>query len=335
VLFGSRVGLRDVSLQVRSGERVALLGPSGTGKTSLLRAIAGLGGLSSGSIRVDGREVGSDPPERRGIVYMHQVPALFPHLTVLDNVAFPREVRGTPRREARRLAADLLHRVQLAELADRAPATLSGGQRHRAALARALAAKPAVLLLDEPFAALDPALRADVRDAVVKLLTEDTGPAVIVVTHDVDEAATLAGRLVVLLDGRLAQSGPPSELLAAPRSLAIARFLGLPNLIRGVRDDNGRIASALGTFRAAGPPGNVTLAVRASAIRLRPWRGHGPRATIVGVVERVSGALARVSIDGEELLGVPDVELDLTLGIAAVDVDTTVIHVIEEPQQGS
>ncbi len=203
------------------------------------------------------------------------------------------------------------------------------------ALARALAANPAVLLLDEPFSALDPSLRAEVRDAVVQLLAEGTGPAVIVVTHDVDEAATLAGRLIVLLDGRLAQSGPPSELLAAPRSLAIARFLGLPNLIRGVRDCNGVIRSALGSIHAPGPPGTVTLAARASAIRVSPWSGRGLRATVCGVVERVSGPLVRVTLDGEELLGVPDIALDAAAGIAAVEVDMSAVHVVDEPQRGS
>ncbi len=334
VLFGSRVGLRDISLQVAHGERVALLGPSGSGKTSLLRAIAGLGGLAGGTIRVDGRDVSGEPPERRGIVYMHQVPALFPHLTVIDNVAFPLEVRGARRRDARRNASDLLARVQLAALGERAPATLSGGQRHRVALARALAADPAVLLLDEPFAALDPELRADVREAVLKLLAERTGPAVILVTHDVDEAATLADRVVVLLDGAVAQSGAPSQLLAAPRTLAIARFLGLPNLLRGVRDDAGTIRSALGHVHGAGPPGAVTMSVRASAVRLRPWRGQGPGATVMAVLERVSGVLARVRVDNEELVGTPDSGLHLAAGgVVSLDVDKTAIHVIDEPRQ--
>ena len=181
---------------------MALLGPSGVGKTSLLRAIAGLGTLSSGTVLVDGRDVTAAPPDGRGIVYMHQSPSLFPHLSVLDNVAFPLEVRGVSRSEAARpTAAELLARVQLRPAASRPPSTLSGGQRHRVALARALAADPAVLLLDEPFASLDPELRAEVREAVVDLLERGEGPAVVLVTHDVDEAAGLADRLVGVAAG--------------------------------------------------------------------------------------------------------------------------------------
>ncbi len=330
VRFGTRPGLSDFTLHVSRGERVALLGPSGVGKTSLLRAIAGLGGLTAGQVTVDGQDVTDLQPERRGIVYVHQTPALFPHLSVLENVAFPLEVRGTPRDMARTRARAMLDRVQLGPLAHRPSTTLSGGQRHRAALARALSADPCALLLDEPFASLDPGLRADVREAVLSLLGENTGPAVLLVTHDIDEAAGLADRLVVLLDGRIAQVGAPSDLLGGPRTLAVAKFLGLTNLLRGTRDDGGTVTCALGAFQSAGRAGPVTVTLRTAGVRARAPRGDGARGTIAGVVERVSGLVVRVRIDGDELIAVPERELALTIGgVIDLVVDPFSVHVVD------
>ncbi len=331
VAFGTRAGLHDISLQVGRGERLALLGPSGVGKTSLLRAIAGLGGLTAGQVQVGGRDVTHEPPERRGVVYMHQAPGLFPHLSVRDNVAFPLEVRGMARADARRRAGDLLDRVQLGPLSARAPLTLSGGQRHRVALARALAADPAVLLLDEPFAALDPELRAEVRSAVIDVLAQRTGPAVILVTHDVDEASGLADRLAVLMDGRVAQVGPPSELLTGPRSVSIARFLGLTNLIRGERDGHGQVRSVLGLVRADGPAGPVVITVRASAVRVGPPAGHGPHPTVVRVSERVAGVAVTVRLGAEDVVGLAEPWAGLVTGApVSIDVNPAALHVIDE-----
>jgi putative spermidine/putrescine transport system ATP-binding protein len=332
VSFGSRPGLRGITLEVARGERLALLGPSGVGKTSLLRAIAGLGGLAAGHVRVGGRDVTAELPERRGVVYMHQSPGLFPHLSVRDNVAFPLEVRGVARAEARRRAEDLLRRVRLAPQSQRSPGALSGGQRHRVALARALAANPAVLLLDEPFAALDPELRADVRAAVIDVLAEPGGPAVILVTHDVDEASGLADRLAVLMHGQVAQVGPPSDVLARPRTVAIARFLGLTNLIRGERSKDGDVKSALGCFRSDGPPGPVVVVARASALRAGPPEGSGPRAAIVRVSERVAGIELTMRLGDEELVGAAEPWPGLRVGApVAIAVDASALHVIDEP----
>ncbi|MGE0124101.1 MAG: ABC transporter ATP-binding protein [Vicinamibacterales bacterium] len=297
VAFGDREGLRSIDLDVAPGERLALLGPSGSGKTSLLRSLAGLQPVLAGRITVDGRDVTRRAPEQRGIVYMHQTPSLFPHLSVLRNVTFPLDVRGHSRAEADRRAREELARVRLEAFADRAPSTLSGGQRHRVALARALAAAPLVLLLDEPFASLDPALRSEVRDAFVRVLFENQGPATIVVTHDVDEAAALGDRVAVLLEGGVAQSGPPAHVFARPATFAVARFLGTTNVMAGRRDAEGVVHTQFGSWRSPGRAGLIHVAVRPTHVRLNrgemPTESSGVLVSAVAVVdsihERVSG----------------------------------------------
>jgi putative spermidine/putrescine transport system ATP-binding protein len=335
VPFGGRPGLSAISLRVARGERVALLGPSGVGKTSLLRAIAGLSALSRGAVSVDGRDVSATPPERRGVVYMHQAPSLFPHATVLDNVAFPLEVRGIPRRQARAAARALLERVRLDGTASRLPATLSGGQRHRVALARALAADPAALLLDEPFAALDPELRAEVRGAVLDLLQRGTGPAVILVTHDVNEAASLADRIAVLLDGIIAQDGPPAQVLGTPRSVAVARFLGLPNLIPGERDDRGRVSCALGAFGRPGRHGRVVVTARAGALVVRQRGAGGVPGSVVEIADRVDGTTVCVELRGQKVVAHPEPGALVRVGdVVDVAADEAALHVIDEESSG-
>ncbi|MGE3342860.1 MAG: ABC transporter ATP-binding protein [Vicinamibacterales bacterium] len=329
IVFGQAPGLEQIDLQVNRGERVALLGPSGAGKTSLLRALAGLGGLIGGRVLVDGREVTRLEPERRGIVYLHQVPMLFPHLSVLDNVTFPLAVRRVPRAQARERALELLARVRLEALAARSPASLSGGQQHRVALARALAADPAALLLDEPFASLDPELRAEVREATLQALDGEGAPAVLLITHDVDEAAALADRIVVLLNRRIAQAGSPSDVLVRPVSTAVARFLGTPNLIAGTRDSTGRVASAIGEWVSPGRPGAVRVTVRPNAIRLLPAGSPGLPARVTAVLERLGGTLVRVEVGGDTLSVTGS--MPVAIGQAVVlGLDPTVIHVLDE-----
>lgn len=302
VRFGERDGLAEITLAVAPGERLALVGPSGVGKTSLLRTLAGLVAPVRGTIRVNDRAVETLRPEQRGIVYLHQAPALFPHLHVLDNVAFPMRLRGVSEGDARAAAQQLLERVDLAGYATRHVTALSGGQKHRVALARALAAAPSVLLLDEPFAALDPALRREVRDAVVALL-DANGPAVVVVTHDVDEAVQFAHRMAVLMPSGLAQVDAVATVLRRPASVAVARFLGLPNVVVGEVDDAGHFMSALGAVATTAARGPATMVGAADAVSARP-SPEGP-----GVVEsvqmRVQGGVLVVRCGAERLMATP------------------------------
>lgn len=245
VPFGTRPGLRDISLRVARGERLVIVGPSGAGKTSLLRGIAGLTDVTRGSISIGGRDVTQVPPEQRGAVYMHQTPLLFPHLNVFENVAFPLRVRGVGSVELRDRVNDSLAKVQINAFATRAPQTLSGGQQHRVALARAVISRPQLLLLDEPFSSLDPNLRDDVRDALVALQTAFQ-LSVLLVTHDIDEASRLADRIAVMIDGDILQTGSPADVFEAPATLAIAAALGRRAVLAAVLVQGRRLECALG-----------------------------------------------------------------------------------------
>lgn len=243
--FGEEPGLCGICVTVDPGERVAVVGRSGAGKTTLLRALAGLAPVRAGSVAIGGRDVTRLPPERRGAAYLHQTPVLFPHLSVGENVAFPMRVRQWKDAAVRARVEALLAAVGLSGFEPRAPSTLSGGQRHRVALARAIAAEPELLLLDEPLFALDPALRQEVRSALLSIQAA-YAPAMLLVTHDLDEAALLADRIAVLLDGSLAQMAPPAELFRRPTSLRVARFLGIPNEVPGRVTSDAWFESVLG-----------------------------------------------------------------------------------------
>ncbi len=296
--FVNGPGLTDVSLRVGSGERVAIVGPSGVGKTTLLRAVAGLAPLDDGHVLVSGHDVTALPPERRGVVYLHQTPVLFPHLSVGENVAFPLRVRGQRGDAVRQRVGEALAAVRLDGLEARAAHALSGGQRHRVALARAIAARPAVLLLDEPLSALDPALRADV-GAAITAAQAAYGPAMLLVSHDLDDVGALADRVAVLLDGGVAQCVTPDVLFARPATLAVARFLGIyQELVGHVRED-GAIVCALGVIdvarerRGAAPTASrVTLGFRAGSLRLSAAeaRPDGARARVAGIRDRPRGS---------------------------------------------
>ncbi len=256
VAHGSTRAVADVSLSIRSGELVAVLGPSGCGKTTLLLAIAGLLPVQDGSIAVGGRELSragrTIAPEKRGIGWVPQEASLFPHLSVGENIGFavPGGRGGAGRGAARAdRIAELAELVGLGALTGRAPNQLSGGQAQRVALARALAPRPEVLLLDEPFAALDTQLRTGLRREVAELLRAQ-GTTSVLVTHDQEEALTLADRVAVMRDGRLAQFGTPEEVYQQPASDWVASFVGDVVELTGTWRA-GRVLCALGAVEAS------------------------------------------------------------------------------------
>ena len=228
--YGDTVAVRDINHVFAPGSYVCLLGPSGCGKSSTLRMIAGHESVSEGSIVLDGSDVSSLSPAQRGTAMMFQNYALFPHLSVRDNVAFSLRMKGVDRETRHKQANDLLDLVQMSAFGDRQPAQLSGGQQQRVALARALITKPKVLLLDEPLSALDPFLRIQMRTELKKLQRE-LGIIFIHVTHGQDEALALADEVVVMNNAVIEQAGTPRDVFNAPRTEFVARFMGGHNVI--------------------------------------------------------------------------------------------------------
>jgi sulfate/thiosulfate transport system ATP-binding protein len=226
--FGTFVALDDVSVEVPAGSLTALLGPSGSGKSTLLRIIAGLEQPDAGRVLIEGQDITSRPPQKRGVGFVFQHYAAFKHMTVWKNVAFGLEIRRRPRREIKDRVTQLLELVQLGGLADRYPAQLSGGQRQRMALARALAVEPNVLLLDEPFGALDARVRKELR-AWLRRLHDEVHVTTIFVTHDQEEAMDLADQIVVMSHGRIEQTGGARELYDNPANEFVMTFVGEVN----------------------------------------------------------------------------------------------------------
>lgn len=234
--FGAFQALKSVSLEIPDGELVALLGPSGGGKTTLLRSIAGLETPDSGQILFGGRDATESDPQDRGVGFVFQHYALFRHMTVFENIAFGLRVKPKSERpsndEIRSRVDELLKLIQLDWIADRYPDQLSGGQRQRVALARALAPRPSFLLLDEPFGALDTKVRKELR-RWLRQLHDEMKMTSVFVTHDQEEALELADRVVVMMEGRVAQSGTPDEVYDRPASPQVYQFLGDVNLFHG------------------------------------------------------------------------------------------------------
>ncbi len=231
--FGDFAAVDDVSLDVDSGSLTALLGPSGSGKSTLLRIIAGLEWPDAGKIEIAGKDVTGISPQKRGIGFVFQHYAAFKHMTVSGNIAFGLKVRRRPRAEIRERVEELLHLVQLEGLGDRYPSQLSGGQRQRMGLARALAPEPEVLLLDEPFGALDARVRAELREWLTQL-HDVVHVTTVFVTHDQEEAMEVADQIAVMNKGRLEQVGPPRELYDRPENEFVMRFVGDANEVAGV-----------------------------------------------------------------------------------------------------
>jgi sulfate/thiosulfate transport system ATP-binding protein len=223
--FGDFVALDDVDMSVASGRLTALLGPSGGGKSTLLRIIGGLESPDSGEVRIDGNEITAVPARHRNVGFVFQHYAAFKHLSVFRNVAFGLEIRKRPKPEIRRRVTELLELVHLEQFADRLPAQLSGGQRQRMALARALAVEPSVLLLDEPFGALDAKVRRELRDWL-RRLHDEVHVTTVFVTHDQEEALEVSDEIVVINQGRIEQVGSPADLYDKPANDFVMEFLG-------------------------------------------------------------------------------------------------------------
>ena len=226
--FGDFTALDGVSVDVPAGSLTALLGPSGSGKSTLLRVIAGLERADEGVVCLEGQDVTNVPPQERGVGFVFQHYAAFKHMTVWENVAFGLKIRRRPRTEVKQRVSELLELVQLARLGDRYPAQLSGGQRQRMGLARALAVDPKVLLLDEPFGALDARVRKELR-AWLRRLHDETHTTTVIVTHDQEEAMDVADRVVVMNGGRIEQIAPPRELYDQPANEFVMSFVGPVN----------------------------------------------------------------------------------------------------------
>jgi sulfate/thiosulfate transport system ATP-binding protein len=251
--FGSQLAIEDVSFEVPSGELVALLGPSGSGKSTLLRIIAGLERPDAGRVTLSGKESTDLPARDRGIGFVFQHYALFRHMTVRQNIAFGLEVRKQPRAQVRARGDELLELVRLPGFADRYPSQLSGGQRQRVALARALAPRPGVLLLDEPFGALDAKVREELR-TWLRNLHDEVRVTTLIVTHDQQEAFGLSDQVIVMNHGRVEQMGHPQVLYEQPATPFVTEFLGGVNVLRG-RVEGGRTVLGEGVYFENGNPG--------------------------------------------------------------------------------
>ncbi|BFH75926.1 ABC transporter ATP-binding protein [Thermus thermophilus] len=312
--FGKVEALKGVDLEVRDQEFLVLLGPSGCGKTTLLRIVAGLEAPTSGEVYIGERRVTHLPPRLRGIAMVFQNYAIFPHLTVYENVAFGLRMKRRPEEEIRRKVGDVAALLHIEELLDRYPAQLSGGQRQRVAVARALAVEPEVLLMDEPLSNLDALLRLEMR-AELKRLLKETRTTTLYVTHDQVEAMSLADRIAVMRQGEIVQLGTPTEIYHAPADTFVGGFIGNPpmNFLR---------AGALGGkvvlegFAVPSPvEGEVLLGVRPEDLRVSKEQAEGAFRARVLVVEPLGPHLQlTLEREGETFRALADPDFSVAFG---------------------
>src|SRR5687768_12320844 len=270
--FGAVTAVDDLDLEIRDGEFFSMLGPSGSGKTTVLRMIAGFEAPTSGKVYLDGKDMTKRAPFARNVNTVFQDYALFPHLDVIGNVEYGLAVKKVARRERRQRAEEALESVRLRGYGGRRPGQLSGGQRQRVALARALVNRPQVLLLDEPLGALDLKLRKQMQ-LELKAIQHDLGLTFVHVTHDQEEAMTMADAIAVMHRGRIQQLGPPTELYEKPATAFVAGFLGVSNLLHGSVTAPGRVRLDTGDVIAADAgerTGRVAVGIRPEKIRIGP-----------------------------------------------------------------
>lgn len=325
------LALDDVSLVVPAGACTAVVGPSGSGKTTLLRLIAGLDQPTHGVVSLDGRDLNRTVTEARGMSMVFQKPLLFPHLSVVDNVAFSARMSGQSHPAARQHARRYLDLVELADYAGRGSGQLSGGQQQRVALARALAAEPQVLLLDEPFSTLDAALRDSMHDLLRRIRAE-LDPTIVVVTHDQREAASVADSIAVLNHGQLLQHDTVDQIYARPASVEVHRLLGGQNVIVG-EIHNGLHHSALGTLelppQLATPNRTAALVFRQESVRLTDHDGAKIRGLVtatdrLGPRRRITCQVAKVTVIAEVSAGLAPM-IGSTVGIELAVSDRHVV----------
>ncbi len=295
--FGDAVALDDIDLTVRTGEFLTLLGPSGSGKTTLLQIIAGLAQPTTGRLLIDGRDCTFVPAHLRDIGVIFQSYALFPHMSVGENIAFPLEMRGLTVATIKAKVDAALDLVGLSGLAHRLPAELSGGQQQRVALARCIVYEPALILMDEPLAALDRKLR-EAMQIEIKRLHRDTGATIIFVTHDQEEALALSDRVCLMNNARIAQIGTPQDVYERPATAFAADFIGISNLLRGTVAPDGRFVTPEGILAVPpsgfGPGDKASLMIRPEHIAI----GGEADAALTGQVAEIvyTGVETRVLV---------------------------------------
>jgi putative spermidine/putrescine transport system ATP-binding protein len=304
--YGATTALEPSSLSVAEGEFLTLLGPSGSGKTTLLQLICGLVEASEGRVVIDGRDQSNMPVHQRDIGLVFQHYALFPHLTVAENIAFPLRMRGRNAADIARRVAQTLEMVHLGHLAARFPRELSGGQQQRVALARCFVYQPSIILMDEPLGALDKKLREHMQ-IEIKRLHRESGATIVYVTHDQEEALALSDRICLMNHARIEQLGSPREIYEHPRTAFAADFIGISNIFRGKWDGNGSLETVHGRFSlpkgAQSPNAEPALVIRPEHLRLGAQDGNAVKGRVSEIVyagseTRVIAALA----DGGQLI---------------------------------
>lgn len=306
---GTAAGVVDINLTIQSGELMAVIGPSGCGKSTLLRLIAGLLNPDRGSIRIGGQDVNDTPARLRNLGVVFQAYALFPHMSALDNTAYPLKVRGVPNAERHARAREVLQAVGLGTMVDRKPAELSGGQQQRVALARALVFHPRALLLDEPLSALDAALRIEMRDEITRIQRE-FDIATLHITHDQQEALSMADRVAVMRQGRIEQIDTPRRLYENPATADVAAFVGQANLWPGTVTDSTSVETPLGQIvtepHALERGIRVTVMVRPEKVELgaasdgaNTFSGKVKRDRFLGSVRRYDLSVQGGMVTGE------------------------------------